>query len=95
MTATHRKKPVEIEARQWNSIEEINDLMEWTEDSLSYDEEVSGPSDPLTGEDWGLLNVDTMEGSMTVTPRDWIIKGVEGEFYACKPSIFDKTYEEI
>ena len=39
------------------------------------------------------VNIETLEGSMRVSPGDWIIKGVNGEFYPCKPDIFEKTYE--
>lgn len=38
--------------------------------------------------------VRTLEGVMRIMPGDWVIKGVRGEFYPCKPSIFDATYEE-
>lgn len=37
----------------------------------------------------------TLEGTMTANPGDWIIKGVNGEFYPCKPDIFEKTYEPV
>ena len=37
----------------------------------------------------------TLEGEMAASPGDWIIKGVNSEFYPCKPDIFDKTYEEV
>ena len=39
--------------------------------------------------------IDTLEGGHNVCPGDWIITGVEGEYYPCKPSIFEKTYEKI
>jgi len=39
--------------------------------------------------------VDTLEGPMFVTPGDWIITGVRGEFYPCKPDIFEMTYERV
>ena len=41
------------------------------------------------------LQVKTLEGIMTASPCDWIIKGVNGEFYPCKPDIFEKTYESV
>ncbi|WP_018527494.1 hypothetical protein [Alkalispirochaeta alkalica] len=41
------------------------------------------------------LKIETLEGTMTATVGDWIIKGVSGEFYPCKPDIFDKTYEPV
>ena len=43
----------------------------------------------------GMGWVDTLEGGHIVTPGDWIIKGVAGEFYPCKPDIFEKTYEAV
>lgn len=39
--------------------------------------------------------IDTLEGGHTVCPGDWIIKGVKGEFYPCKPDIFEMTYEPV
>lgn len=39
--------------------------------------------------------IDTLEGGHEVTPGDWIIKGIKGEFYPCKPDIFEATYEEV
>ena len=39
--------------------------------------------------------IETLEGFMAVTPGDYIIRGVHGEYYACKPDIFKKTYEAV
>ncbi len=39
--------------------------------------------------------IDTLEGGHIVCPTDWIIKGVQGEFYPCKPDIFEQTYEKV
>jgi len=41
------------------------------------------------------LKIFTLEGSLTASVGDWIIKGVKGEFYPCKPDIFEATYEEV
>ncbi|HWQ95907.1 MAG TPA: hypothetical protein VN368_00905 [Candidatus Methylomirabilis sp.] len=41
------------------------------------------------------LTIRTLEGEMTAHPGDWIIKGVNGELYPCKPDIFEKTYEPV
>lgn len=41
------------------------------------------------------INIKTLEGTMLASPGDWIIKGVKGEFYPCKPDIFDATYEPV
>ena len=47
--------------------------------------------DPATGD----LMIRTLEGDMHASPGDYVIKGVQGEFYPCKPAIFAKTYEEV
>ena len=41
------------------------------------------------------LDIETLEGTMRADAGDWIIRGVEGELYPCKPSIFDQTYEPL
>ena len=97
MTAarTYRKKPVEIEAVQWTDEYAAYDLVEWADGPVDYDPGTSGPSDPETGDDWGWLAVETLEGEHIATPHDWLIKGVQGEFYFCKPEIFKATYEPV
>jgi hypothetical protein len=45
--------------------------------------------------DDGRLAIDTLEGTMVASPGDWIIKGVTGEYYPCKPEVFRKTYEQV
>lgn len=47
------------------------------------------------GETDGVLQIETLAGIMTAAPGDWIICGVNGEFYPCKPDIFAKTYEAV
>lgn len=42
-----------------------------------------------------VLKISTPEGAKLASPNDWIIKGVAGEFYPCKPDIFEQTYERI
>jgi len=43
----------------------------------------------------GQVSIQTLEGSMIVSDEDWVIKGVDGEFYPCKPDIFEQTYEPV
>jgi hypothetical protein len=43
----------------------------------------------------GVWSILTLEGTMDANPGDWIIKGVKGEFYPCKPDIFEQTYEKV
>lgn len=81
----YRKKPVVIEAVQWKygpgDIELRSFLTEWVGDAFD-----------TSGEYW-YPGIKTLEGVMRVSPGDYIIKGVKGEFYPCKPDIFEATYE--
>lgn len=81
-----RKKPVVIEAWQTFVGGEL-DKPEWLKAAIA-DGKVyyQGGSEPY-------YTIETMEGSMRANPRDWIIQGVKGELYPCKPDIFEATYE--
>lgn len=81
----YRKKPVVIEAMQWTG-DNINDIWEWVGAGAIY-----GPTE--ANPDW--LRIITMEGEMRADLYDWIIRGVKGELYPCKPDIFDATYEPV
>lgn len=90
----YRKKPVVIEAIKFNGINnvEINDFVGKTlkvelESETAY---LAGKGVPIFS-----LFIPTLEGEMKALPGDFIIKGVNGEFYPCKPDIFEKTYEEV
>jgi hypothetical protein len=77
------KKPVQIEAREHTGTSfNTQELIKWI---LSQGGEASS-----IGE---FLLIETLEGTHRANPGDWIIKGVKGEFYPCKPDIFDATYE--
>jgi len=84
-----RKKPVVIEAVQlgWDSWDELCDFLG---DIISED----NPGRMVEG-DLIELTIPTLEGDHTAKHGDWIIKGVAGEFYPCKPDIFDQTYEKV
>lgn len=86
----HRKKPVVIEARQWDgSRESATDICEWmNENHVSPFAQDNASGDLVFG-------IVTLEGVMIATPGDWIIQGVQGEFYPCKPDIFEATYEQV
>ena len=79
-----RKKPIVIEAIQWNGVNK-NELDIFCKDI------VLGPSHP----DDNSFSVPTLEGSHLASVGDWIIKGIQGEFYHGKPDIFEKTYEKV
>lgn len=92
--AVYRKKPVAIQAIQWtgeNLCEVINFTgkhprwSEWFATWEDYEARVRA--------DGGIFKIITLEGAMEATPGDWIIRGVKGEHYPCKPDIFAATYE--
>jgi hypothetical protein len=77
-----RKKPVEIEATQWFKMGDHPAVMLHRNQVLVEN---------LAPYGW----VETLEGGHIVTPGDWIITGVKGEHYPCKPDIFEMTYDAI
>lgn len=83
----YRKKPVEIEAIQWH---EGTMMMH---DVLEHFGGLNGMGANSISRPAGKLLIETLEGTMTVSDGDWIIRGVKGELYPCKPDIFEKTYE--
>lgn len=84
----YRKKPVVIEARQFNNGAEGYDILHW----INVGQHAAGR--PFASWINGTLIIPTLEGDHTADAGDWIIKGVAGEFYPCKPLIFAATYEE-
>ncbi len=76
-----RKKPVVIEARQYTGMNG-SALLGWVGGS-ELEEDFLGD----------YIEIHTLEGTMRADKNDWIIKGVKGEFYPCKPDIFAATYE--
>ncbi len=84
----YRKKPVIIEAIQFEDnsdrIIEIHEFMGGDTIRVNYEDK----NNPY-------LKIETLEGIMKASVGDYIIKGVNGEFYPCKPDIFEKTYERV
>ena len=89
-----RKLPVVIEAVQYDG-DNHQDLFDFARDidvaAGRYLRHVVLCTNPG---DEGLF-IFTLEGEMRISPRDWLIKGVAGEFYPCKPDIFEATYEAV
>jgi hypothetical protein len=83
-----RKKPIVVEARQFMADESCSQigLAEWCGGKLR------GMSLPR---EQRVIRIDTLEGEIEAQVGDWIIKGVKGEFYPCKPDIFTLTYEAV
>jgi len=79
-----RKKPVVIEAVQWTG-QNLPKLKEFCPQLTKHCYDTECPT----------CIIRTLEGTMEASSGDWIIKGVKGEFYPCKPDIFEKTYEPV
>jgi hypothetical protein len=86
----YRKKPVVIDAMQFDgTVESADAIMEWNAPYQPPPSRITfTPSIPA-------LNVQTLEGLMRADVGDYIIRGVRGEFYPCKPDIFALTYEPV
>lgn len=78
----YRKKPIVIDALKYDNTKAGVDAM---------DEFLGGTSQIRNS----FLMIETLEGTMYANVGDWIIKGVNGEFYPCKPDIFEKSYEKV
>lgn len=81
----YRKKPVVIEAMQWTgaNVDEVLGFI-LTKGSARRDTN-----------DRNAILIDTLEGTMRADKDDWVIRGVKGEFYPCKPDIFAATYDLV
>ena len=84
--AKFRKKPVVIEAIQFDGLN-VQEVVKFT-DGLAKPV-------PMSMVVFAALDISTLEGTMRADLDDWIIKGVHGEFYPCKPDIFAATYEPV
>lgn len=85
----YRKKPVEVEAHLFTGATTSKGQIEkWIDSGVWQDKEVHT-------QDYRTMEINTLEGTMTAEPGDYIIKGIKGEFYPCKPDIFRATYEPV
>lgn len=89
MHGLYRKLPVVVEAVQYNgSTSVIVAIERWMKTGVYV-------SPLIQLRDIKSFYISTLEGEMEVSPGDYVIKGVHGEFYPCKPDIFKKTYESV
>lgn len=79
MVKKYRKKPIVIEAIQF--IDNLDEIESFIGGDVEFRD--------------GKLLIITLEGPLLASPNDFIIKGINGEFYPCKPDIFESTYEEV
>lgn len=92
------KKPVTIEAMQWDGTAEgATPIINWILDNdgnAYYSCLQDTSSFTCNGKpEKHVIDIYTLEGVMEATRNDWIIRGIQGEFYPCKPDIFEETYD--
>lgn len=81
----YRKKPIEIEAIRLDGTNTFDDMCTAWAPKFQR----------VANFNCGCLTIHTLEGIMTASEGDWIIKGVKDEFYPCKPDIFEATYDPV
>ena len=98
----YRKKPVTIIAVLFDGTEECgNEIVKWAESRIK-DKQTPGVmwmcdiiDDTTRTSLYWKIYIRTLEGVMSASPGDYIIEGINGEFYPCKPYIFKATYEKV
>jgi hypothetical protein len=97
--ARYRKRPVEIEAVQWDGTADgATRIIDWILANGSTATYICSDPDRCAGTDGDTphsIAIRTLEGTMRANLGDWIIRGVQGEFYPCKPDVFAATYEAV
>jgi hypothetical protein len=104
----YRKRPVIVEAIQfdgsfvgadtiyrWANPPDKNGNIDYTRAPITMEHNTARSEDPKAYPDGWYLRIETLEGDVIARSGDWIIKGVNGEFYPCKDDIFHKTYEPV
>jgi hypothetical protein len=87
-----RKRPVTVDAVQWGGVGDHPAVRPWIHPYSDVSKGVCGYcAAPMGAHGW----IDTREGGHIVCPGDWVITGVAGENYPCKPDIFEQTYEAV
>lgn len=95
--AKYRKKPVEIEAIQWEG-GNYRKMFDFLTNGIMTDKPITTYEDSFYIDHdkvVGGLVIRTLEGEHLANIGDYIIKGVKGEFYPCKPDIFEMTYDKV
>lgn len=90
----YRMKPIVIEAIQWNG-DNLQEVMEFIGSEFKYDENINYFTSKFNYCSTLGLQLYALGGLMSVSINDYIIKGIKGEFYPCKPDIFQVTYEVV
>lgn len=95
MNNKYIKKSVEIEAIQWNG-NNLEEIMKFLNSEFSYEKNTEYVTKKFSYyQTSNNLYINTLEGEMKATIGDYIIKGIKGEYYPCKPDIFELTYAQV
>lgn len=86
-----RKRPLEIEAVQFSAPNTPQDIVRFCPIAQLF--RVQAETQPLNEKSWA--EIPTPEGWFTASYGDWIIRGIQGEYYPCKPNVFSATYEPV
>jgi hypothetical protein len=92
---TFRKRPVPVEAMQTAPTDPMVAEKDREEQNRLVAQWISNEGGDVVGFGVNYIEIATLEGTMTASPGDWVIRGVQGEFYPCKPDIFAKTYDTV
>lgn len=93
MIKKYTKKPVTIQAIQFINAGNTEEILKWVgQYARSIYHQIENPDGSLITTK--IIEIITLEGVMTARVGDYIIKGIQGEFYPCKPDIFEQTYKE-
>ena len=90
----YRKKPVEVEAMRLDR-HNTKDVCDWIASCQYHDPDNEHGEQSVGYLTDGTVVIDTLEGRMVASIGDYVIRGVKGEFYPCKPDIFEQTYEQV
>lgn len=90
-----RKKPVVVEAMLMTGAKESAFRVSAWCRGITSGASWHRPGAPIVREEEWSVTIPTREGDMTASPGDWVIRGIQGEFYPCKPDVFAATYEVL
>lgn len=89
-----RRKPIVLEAIQFRAnFRDAQTILNWINEASGWSPDKN--TDPPAMYYYGDLTIMRPDGNLHARDKDWIIKGVKGEFYPCKPDVFKKTYEPV
>lgn len=93
MLHKYQKKPIIVEAAHFDDQEKAHAIAVWCDGSIQTRQHFTHPQ--RINNLVKVILINTLEGEMRADPDDFVIKGVKGEFYPCKPDIFEESYDRL